>query len=179
MVLFLQVSSSLAPMQVCWRMLHCPAAKPRVATGQGREVFFPRHRCSVERTEYLMRFFCLVISIYIYILLLCYIVIFLYIYIGIALFVYCFIACLQHGGITFFISIFYFCSLLRPLFFMIVVAVSLSFGFLRCKGMAVLSDTKHQAMPYSAKTFPECLPQMLHIWVFQKTFYRIVWCSDS
>ena len=57
--------------------------------------------------------------------------------------------------------------------------VSLSFGFLRCKGMAVLSDTKHQAMPYSAKTFPECLPQMLHIWVFQKTFYRIVWCSDS
>ena len=177
MALFLQVSSSLAPMQVCWRMLHCPAAKPRVATGQGREVFFPRHRCSVERTEYLMRFFCLVISIYI--LLLCYIVIFLYIYIGIALFIYCFIACLQHEGITFFISIFYFCSLLRPLFFMIVVAVSLSFGFLRCKGMAVLSDTKHQAMPYSAKTFPECLPQMLHIWVFQKTFYRIVWCSDS
>lgn len=39
-----------------------------------------------------------------------------YIYIGIALFVYCFIACLQHWGITFFISIFYFCSLLRPLF---------------------------------------------------------------
>ena len=64
-------------------------------------------------------------------------------------------------------------------FFMIVVAVSLSFGFLWCKGMAVLSDTKHQAMPYSAKTFPECLPQMLHIWVFRKTFYRIVWCSDS
>ena len=108
-----------------------------------------------------------------------YIIIGLYIYIGIALFIYCFIACLKHGGIAFFISIFYFCSLLRPLFFMIVVAVSLSFGFLRCKGMAVLSDTKHQAMPYSAKTFPECLPQMLHIWVFQKTFYRIVWCSDS
>ena len=104
---------------------------------------------------------------------------YLYIYIGIVLFFYCFIACLQHGGITFFISIFYFCSLFRPLFFMIVVAVSLSFGFLLCKGMAVLSDTKHQAMPYSAKTFPERLPQMLHIWVFQKTFYRIVWCSDS
>ena len=65
------------------------------------------------------------------------------------------------------------------IFFLIVVPGSLSFGFLRCKGMAVLSDTKHQAMPYSAKTFPECLPQMLHIWVFQKTFYRIVWCSDS
>ena len=58
-------------------------------------------------------------------------------------------------------------------------AVSLSFGFLLCKGMAVKSDTKHQAMPYSAKTFPESLPQMLHIWVFQKTFYRIVGCSDS
>ena len=33
MALFLQVSSSLAPMQVYWRMLHCPAAKPGVATG--------------------------------------------------------------------------------------------------------------------------------------------------
>ena len=119
-----------------------------------------------------------VISIYIY----CYCVIQLYTYISIQVLCYlsiALIACLQHGGFTFFISIFYFCSLLRPLFFMIVVAVSLSFGFLRCKGMAVLSDTKHQAMPYSAKTFPECLPQMLHIWVFQKTFYRIVWCSDS
>ena len=31
--LFLQVSSSLTPMQVYWRMLHCPAAKPGVATG--------------------------------------------------------------------------------------------------------------------------------------------------
>ena len=135
-------------------MLHCPAAKPRVATGQGREVFFPRHRCSVERTEGLMGFLLLG-YIYFYILLLCYIAICLYIYIGIALFVYFSIACLQHRGITFFISIFYFCSLLRPLFFMIVVPVSLSFGFLQCKGMAVLSDTKHQAMPYSAKTFPE------------------------
>ena len=64
-------------------------------------------------------------------------------------------------------------------FFITVVAVSLSSGFLPCKGMAVLSDTKHQAKPYSAKTFPESLPQMLHIWVFQKTFYRIAWCSDS
>ena len=53
-------------------------------------------------------------------------------------------------------------------FFIIVVAVSLSFGFLRCKGMAVLSDTKHQAIPYSAKTFLESLPQMLLIWVSQK-----------
>ena len=77
-------------------------------------VFFPRHRCSVEKTEGLMFLF---VYIYLYILLLGYIAICLYIYIGIVLFVYCFIACLQHGGITFFISIFYFCSLLRPLFF--------------------------------------------------------------
>ena len=41
----------------------------------------------------------------------------LYIHTGIALFIYCPIACLQHGSIAFFISIFYFCSLLRPLFF--------------------------------------------------------------
>ena len=126
-------------------------------------------------------FLCHIAAIWLYLFI--YIVIVLYSYILIYLYRYCVIClllyCLQHWGITFFISIFYFCSLLRPLFFMIVVAVSLSFGFLRCKGMAVLSDTKHQAMPYSAKTFPECLPQMLHIWVFQKTFYRIVWCSVS
>ena len=108
-----------------------------------------------------------------------YIVIGLYIYIGIALFIYYFIACYSMGVL---ISL-YLYSIFVPYFdlyfFMIVVAVSLSFGFLPCKGMAVLSDTKHQAMPYSAKTFPESLPQMLHIWVFQKTFYRIAWCSDS
>ena len=46
-----------------------------------------------------------------------YIAICLYIYIGVTLFIYCFIACLKHGSIAFFISIFYFCSLLRPLFF--------------------------------------------------------------
>ena len=126
-------------------------------------------------------FLCHIAAIWLYLFI--YIVIVLYSYILIYLYRYCVIClllyCLQHGGITFFISIFYFCSLLRPLFFMIVVAVSLSSGFLRCKGMVVLSDTKHQAMPYSAKTFSECLPQMLHIWVFQKTFYRIVWFFDS
>ena len=104
MALFLQVSSSLAPMQVCWRMLHCPAAKPRVATGQGREVFFPRHKCSVERTENLMGSILLG-YIYLYILLLHYIAICLYIYIDILLFFYCLIACLKHGSIDFFISI--------------------------------------------------------------------------
>ena len=46
-----------------------------------------------------------------------YIIICIYNYIGIALFIYCSIACLKHGCIDFFISIFYFCSLLRPLFF--------------------------------------------------------------
>ena len=81
MALFLQVSSSLAPMQVCWRMLHCPAAKPRVATGQGREVFFPRHRCSVERTEGLMFLSVwLYLFIYIVIVLYCYMLIYLYRY---------------------------------------------------------------------------------------------------
>ena len=101
-------------------MSHCPAAKRGWLLGFGREVFFPRHMCSVERTEYLMGGI-LLDYIYLYILLLCYIAIYLYIYIVIALFVYCIvccsIACLQHGSITFFISIFYFCSLLRPLFF--------------------------------------------------------------
>ena len=79
MALFLQVSSSLAPMQVCWRMLHCPAAKSRATTGQGREVCFPRHRCSVERTEGLM-FLSGYIYLYIVIVLYCYILIYLYRY---------------------------------------------------------------------------------------------------
>ena len=38
-------------------------------------------------------------------------------------------------------------------FFMIVVPGSLSFGFLRCKGMAVLSDTKHQECLIRLKLF--------------------------
>ena len=88
MALFLQVSSSLAPMQytgVC-----CIAQLPNRGwlLGFGREVFFPRHKCSVERTENLMGFI-LLDYIYLYILLLCYIAIYLYIYIGIALFIYC------------------------------------------------------------------------------------------
>ena len=91
MALFLQVSSSLAPMQVCWRMLHCPAAKSRVTTGQGREVFFPRHRCSVERTEGLM-FLSGYIYLYIVIVLYCYILIYLYRYCAICLLLYCMLA---------------------------------------------------------------------------------------
>ena len=61
----------------------------------------------MEKTEGLMGFLLLG-YIYIYILLLSYIAICVYIYIGISLFIYCFIACLKHGGIAFFISIFYF-----------------------------------------------------------------------
>ena len=113
---FLQVSSSLAPMQytgVC-RIAQLP--NRGWLLGFGREVFFPRHKCSVERTENLMGASAFD-YIYLYILLLCSITIYLYIYIAIAFFIYFSIACLQHGSITFFISIFYFCSLLRPLFF--------------------------------------------------------------
>lgn len=77
--LFLQVSSSLAPMQytdVC-RIAQLP--NRGWLLGFGREVFFPRHKCSVERTENLMG--------------------------AILLFFYCLIACLKHGSIAFFISI--------------------------------------------------------------------------
>ena len=60
--------------------------------GFGREVFFPRHKCRVERTENLIGVI-LLDYIYLYILLLCYIAIYLYIYIVIALFIYC-VVCL-------------------------------------------------------------------------------------
>ena len=102
--LFLQVSSSLAPMQytdVC-RIAQLP--NRGWLLGFGREVFFPRHKCSVERTENLMGSILLG-YIYLYILLLHYIAICLYIYIDILLFFYCLIACLKHGSIAFFISI--------------------------------------------------------------------------
>ena len=87
MALFLQVSSSLAPMQytgVC-RIAQMP--KRGWLLGFGREVFFPRHTCSVEKTENLMGVI-LLDYIYLYILLLCYMAIYLYIYIVIALFIY-------------------------------------------------------------------------------------------
>ena len=116
------------------------------------------------------------IYIYIVIELYSYMFIYLYRYFAIYLLFYCM---LEAWGYCFLYIYILFLFLTSTSIFIIVVAVSLSFGFLLCKGMAVLSDTKHQAIPYSAKTFPECLPQMLHIWVFQKTFYRIVWCSDS
>ena len=124
----------------------------------------------------------LYLFIYIVIVLYSYILIYLYCYCIVYLLCCLFIALLHAWSMGVLLSL-YLYSIFVPYFdlyfFMIVVAVSLSSGFLPCKGMAVLSDTKHQAMPYSAKTFPESLPQMLHIWVFQKTFYRIVWCSDS
>ena len=54
-----------SPNAIYWRMLYCPAAKRGWLLGFGREVFFPRHKCSVERTENLMGVSCLIISIYI------------------------------------------------------------------------------------------------------------------
>ena len=60
--------------------------------GFGREVFFPRHTCSVERTEYLMGVI-LLDYIYLYMLSLYYIAIYLYIYIVIASFIY-YVVCL-------------------------------------------------------------------------------------
>ena len=116
------------------------------------------------------------IYLYIVIVLYSYILIYLYCYCVICLLLYCM---LTAWGYYFLYLYSIFVPYFDLYFFIIVVAVSLSSGFLPCKGMAVLSDTKHQAMPYSAKTFPESLPQMLHIWVFQKTSYRIIWCSDS
>ena len=106
-----------------------------------------------------------------------YMFIYLYRYCAICLLLYCMLTTWGYYFLYIYILFLFLTS--TSIFFIIVVAVSLSFGFLRCKGMAVLSDTKHQVMPYSAKTFLESLPQMLLIWVFQKTFYRIVWCSDS
>ena len=99
MALFLQVSSSLAPMQytgVC-RIAQLP--NRGWLLGFGREVFFPRHKCSVERTEYLMEVI-LLDYIYLYILLLYYIAICLYIYIVIALFIYCVVCLLLYCMLT-------------------------------------------------------------------------------
>ena len=97
--LFLQVSSSLAPMQytdVC-RIAQLP--NRGWLLGFGREVFFPRHKCSVERTENLMGSILLG-YIYLYMLLLYYIAIYLYIYIVIALFVYCVVCLLLYCMLT-------------------------------------------------------------------------------
>ena len=67
--------------------------------GFGREVFFPRHTCSVEKTENLMGGI-LLDYIYLYILLLCYIAIYLYIYIVIALFIYSVVCLLLYCMLT-------------------------------------------------------------------------------
>ena len=80
MALFLQVSSSLTPMQVYWRMLHCPAAKRGWLLGFGREVFFPRYKCSVERTEYLIGVYLAWLYLFIYIAIMLYNYILIYLY---------------------------------------------------------------------------------------------------
>ena len=117
------------------------------------------------------------IYIYIVIELYSYILIYLYRHFAIYLLFYCMLEAWGYCFLYIYILFLFLTS--TSIFYTRGCRLFLSFGFLRCKGMAVLSDTKHQAKPYSAKTFPERLPQMLHIWVFQKTFYRIVWCSDS
>ena len=88
-----------SPNAIYWRKSHCPTAKRGRLLGFGREVFFPRHKCSVERTEYLMEVI-LLDYIYLYILLLYYIAICLYIYIVIALFIYCVVCLLLYCMLT-------------------------------------------------------------------------------
>lgn len=81
MALFLQVSSSLAPMQVYWRMLHCPAAKPRVATGlRERGLLSTAHMQCGKNGVFDGGLSCLVISIYIYIAIMLYNYILIYLY---------------------------------------------------------------------------------------------------
>ena len=82
MALFLQVSSSLAPMQVYWRMLHCPAAKPRVATGLWeRGLLSTAHvQCGKNGVFDGVYFAWLYLFIYIVIVLYSYILIYLYRY---------------------------------------------------------------------------------------------------
>ena len=46
--------------------------------------------------------------------------------------------------------------------------------------MAVPSDAKYRAKAtIEIKLFLESLPQIFHIWVFRKTFYSIIWRTDS
>ena len=94
----------------------------------------------------LMNRFFFIATVVLYI----YITIGLYIYIAIAFFVYCVVCLLllhaySIGVLLSLYLYFIFVPYFDLYFFMIVVAVSLSSGFLPCKGMAVLSDTKHQA----------------------------------
>ena len=77
MALFLQVSSSLAPMQVCWRMLHCPAAKSRVTTGQGERGLLSTAQVQCGKNGGFD------VSFWLYLFIYCYCVILLYTYISI------------------------------------------------------------------------------------------------
>ena len=136
----------------------------------GRFVFMPY-------SGYMVGFLLLgYIYIYLVIELYSYMFIYLYRYCAICLLLYCILEAWGYCFLYIYILFLFLTS--TSIFYDSGCRLSIIWLF-TCKGMAVLSDTKHQAMPYSAKTFPECLPQMLYIWVFQKTFYRIVWCSDS
>ena len=101
MALFLQVSSSLAPMQytsVC-RIAQLPNRGG--ATELRERGLLSTEQVQCGKNGVFDGGFCLIISIYIY----CYCVIYLYIYIDISLFFYCFIVWLKDGNVTFFISI--------------------------------------------------------------------------
>ena len=106
--------------------------------GFGREVFFPRHKCSVEKTEYLMGVYLtwLYLFIYVIIVLYSYILIYLYCYCVVYLLCYLFITLLHACSMGVLLSL-YLYSIFVPYFdlyfFITVVAVSLSFGFLRAK----------------------------------------------
>ena len=79
-------------MQVYWRMLHCPAAKQRVATGLRERGLLSTAQVQCGKNG-VFDGFILLDYIYLYMLLLYYIAIYLYIYIVIALFIYC-VVCL-------------------------------------------------------------------------------------
>ena len=76
-----------SPNTIYWRMLHCPAAKPGVATGLRERGLLSTAQVQCGKNGGFDVF--LLGYIYLYILLLCYIAICLYIYIGIVLFIYC------------------------------------------------------------------------------------------
>lgn len=113
-----------------------------------------------------------------------YIAISLYIHIGIMFFVYCVVCLLLYCML----EAWEYCFLYIYILFLILTSTSIFYDS-GCRLSIIWLFTVQRyggsvryqtpGMPYSAKTFSERLPQMLHIWAFQKTFYRIVGCSDS
>ena len=77
----IRLNHSASPVQevssmfVVWRMLHCPAAKPRVATGQGREVSLSTAQVQCGKN---VGFDVFSVWLYLFIYIYCYCVILLY-----------------------------------------------------------------------------------------------------